>query len=193
MRLSLTTSIAVLFCTISCIAAGRASSALCAEEGEKAKACGVKGKKPAPDACCAGYVCGSKHSCVLPPVTGACPAWLKVRCVTWAVTGGQGQSIHAMVSIMDENGDPVVGAAVTMETTDPKDETTVFESVTGRPWVNYISDLMKTCGGVAAAVTSDKCYQKADKGWYSAAVTSVSLEGCDDAQIDLGVVTVYEF
>lgn len=162
----------------------------CASAGSQAKACGAKGKKST--ACCPGLVCDGKFCAVVDPDTGGgggeCPQVLKVKCVVWAATGGNGQAIHAMAAIVDENNNPLNDISVTMDTTDPNGNTEKFVSTTFKAWVNYRDELDAQCGGdrVRNGVTSDKCYQQTMSGTYTASVTNIEMDGCSEVALDLG-------
>ena len=108
--------------------------------------------------------------------TGGDGTVLTVSCIEWAATGGRDQHIHVQAFVSDENGDPVLGAEVSMKAM--KDG--VEYNIVGGPTENFAG----LEGGVdcpdgppGTGVTRDFCVNKADTGFYDVEVLSVSKEG----------------
>ena len=101
---------------------------------------------------------------------------LTVSCIEWAKTGGRDQHIHVQAFVADQDGNPVLGAEVSMSAM--KDG--VEYAVVGGPTENYAGlDGGEECPGgpPGTGVTRDFCVNKAESGYYDVVVLSVTKDG----------------
>jgi hypothetical protein len=151
----------------------------CAAVGEKSQVCGGNWKTP--ESCCAPVEnpqCNGQECAGTPG--NDCPATVKVSCVTWAFTGGkQGNHLHALVSVQDENDRPVNGAVVDVEL---KQDSSVVYTGSGTTAAGGPSSYteLEECPGAdpLSGATPAFCLNKADHGYYVAVVTNVTKPNC---------------
>ena len=125
-------------------------------------------------------------------VQAQCPATVTTNCVSWALAGGNQQSLHATIRIRDENGNPVNGAEVMFTPDQPKgkvagqnkygvDDTT---STTSSSYQDEIDAQCPTDADPYSGTTSAICWQKIYSGVYSIEVTNVIVPGCSGTTFD---------
>jgi hypothetical protein len=125
--------------------------------------------------------------------TTDCPTSFSVDCISFSEDGGQCQSLHAVVRLRDNRGQPVLGATVRIT------PTPVFQAVKKRGkqpesyssttsdtvWRTYQAEVDAQCNADLApyqGTTTEFCWQKAIVGGlYQITVVGIDWPACPNA------------
>jgi hypothetical protein len=116
----------------------------------------------------------------------ACPTQLITDCIAWTIAGGQCQSLHFVIRIRDQLGNPVNGASVSaipsVKTSGKQQNVRVTASTTG-----YTAAINGQCPADPfpySGTTPAWCWQQASAQLYTANVIGITLPGCPAASFN---------